>query len=143
MPFDKILVPVDGSEGGWHAAKVGSELGKRLGVAVQFIYVVPMTAESSMALSHLTKAEVEKIHQQQADNVFAQAQDVLGETIADDDRLIEVGDAATEIIDHIDEDPSSLVIMGRRGLSPMKSLLMGSVSDKVMRHGGSAVMVVG
>lgn len=52
------------------------------------------------------------------------------------------GDAATEIINYLDRHPGSLVVMGRRGLSPIRNLMMGSVSDKVMRHGGRAVMVV-
>jgi nucleotide-binding universal stress UspA family protein len=63
--------------------------------------------------------------------------------IAEENRVVRIGDATTEILDYLAENPTTLVIMGRRGLSPIKTLLMGSVSDKVMRHGGNAVMVVG
>ncbi|XOV89660.1 MAG: universal stress protein [Pseudomonadota bacterium] len=143
MQFDEILVPFDGSEGARHAATTGSQLASQLGLPLKLAYVVPMTAESTMALASLTKEEVQALHQNQADTVFSTAQESLGQAIAGADRVVRIGDAATEILDYLADNPAALVIMGRRGLSPIKTLLMGSVSDKVMRHGGSAVMVVG
>jgi len=53
-----------------------------------------------------------------------------------------VGDPAEEIIRYTEDDHSVLVIIGRRGLSRMKSLMLGSVSDKVIRHAQSPVMVI-
>jgi len=34
------------------------------------------------------------------------------------------------------------VVIGRRGLTRMKSLMLGSVSDKVIRHAKSPVTVI-
>jgi nucleotide-binding universal stress UspA family protein len=67
MPFDQILVPFDGSEGAQHAATTGCQLASQLGLPLKLAYVVPMTAESTMALANLTKEEVQEIHQKQAD----------------------------------------------------------------------------
>ncbi|MEQ8485646.1 MAG: universal stress protein [Pseudomonadales bacterium] len=43
---------------------------------------------------------------------------------------------------YLNKRPGTLAVMGRRGLSPIKSLLLGSVSDKVVRHATNPVLVV-
>ena len=46
------------------------------------------------------------------------------------------------IIDAANKEGYDLIIMGSRGLSLFKDLLLGSVSFKVMHHARCAVMVV-
>lgn len=58
------------------------------------------------------------------------------------EELVVLGDPAEEIINYVDNHPKALVVMRRRGLSAMKSLLLGSVSEKVMRHARGAVTLV-
>lgn len=142
--IEQILVPVDGSEGARHALEMGLQLANRCDIPLKLAYVVPLTAESAMALAHLEKNDVEQTSQRLAHDVLATAR----EAVSDDsgivaEEVVLVGDAATEIINFLDNHPGTLVVMGRRGLSPIKHLVLGSVSDKVMRYGGTAVMVVG
>ena len=47
-----------------------------------------------------------------------------------------------EILAYLNKRPGTLAVMGRRGLSPIKSLLLGSVSDKVVQHATNPVLVV-
>ena len=56
--------------------------------------------------------------------------------------LLEVGDHAQVIIDTANKEGYDLIIMGSRGLSLFKDLLLGSVSFKVMHHARCPVMVV-
>ena len=56
--------------------------------------------------------------------------------------LLELGDYAQVIIDTANKNDYDLIIMGSRGLSPFKELLLGSVSFKVMHHAKCPVMVV-
>ena len=56
--------------------------------------------------------------------------------------LLELGDHAQVIIDTANKNDYDLIIMGSRGLSPFKELLLGSVSFKVMHHAKCPVMVV-
>ena len=58
------------------------------------------------------------------------------------ERDIALGDPAEEIIAQTERNAGLLVVIGRRGLSRMKSLLLGSVSDKVIRHAACPVTVV-
>ena len=56
--------------------------------------------------------------------------------------LLEQGDYAHEIIEVAKRKDCELIMMGSRGMSPFKELLLGSVSLKVMHHASCPVMVV-
>ena len=52
------------------------------------------------------------------------------------------GDAATEIIQYASNKEIDLIIAGSRGLSPMQSWLIGSVSRKLVHYAGCSVLLV-
>jgi len=56
--------------------------------------------------------------------------------------LLEQGDYAHEIIQVAKRNDCELIIMGSRGMSPFKELLLGSVSLKVIHHASCPVMIV-
>jgi len=56
--------------------------------------------------------------------------------------VLEQGDYAHEIIEVAKRKDCELIIMGSRGMSPIKELLLGSVTLKVMHHASCPVMVV-
>ena len=56
--------------------------------------------------------------------------------------LLEQGDYAHEIIEVAKRNGCDVIIMGSRGMSPIKELLLGSVSLKVMHHASCPVMIV-
>jgi nucleotide-binding universal stress UspA family protein len=75
--------------------------------------------------------------------------DVLNQTIRklqtygiDPTGLIKRGDAATEIINYINENPVELIIAGSRGLNSIRGWLLGSVSRKLIHYANCSVLVV-
>jgi nucleotide-binding universal stress UspA family protein len=56
--------------------------------------------------------------------------------------VLKRGDAATEIIDYVKENKIDLIVSGSRGLSQIRSWLMGSVSRKLVHYSGCSVLVV-
>jgi nucleotide-binding universal stress UspA family protein len=52
------------------------------------------------------------------------------------------GDAATEIIEYTKAEEIDLIIAGSRGLSQVRSWLLGSVSRKLLHYAGCSVLVV-
>jgi len=52
------------------------------------------------------------------------------------------GDAATEIIEYAKERKIDLIVSGGRGLGPVKSWILGSVSRKLLHYAPCSVMVV-
>ena len=56
--------------------------------------------------------------------------------------VLKRGDAATEIIEYVKKQDINLIVTGSRGLSQIRSWLMGSVSRKLVHNSGCSVLVV-
>jgi len=57
-------------------------------------------------------------------------------------RHVMQGDAATEILQFIQQSPTDLVVSGSRGLSQVQSWLLGSVSRKLVHYSSCSVLLV-
>ena len=53
-----------------------------------------------------------------------------------------VGQAAPSILSEAAKQPSDLIVVGARGLGTVKRLLLGSVSESVLRHASCSVLIV-
>jgi len=56
--------------------------------------------------------------------------------------LCEEGVVVEEILDHLEQHPTDLLVVGSRGLSATRRLLLGSVSTAVVNHAPCPVLVV-
>jgi nucleotide-binding universal stress UspA family protein len=55
---------------------------------------------------------------------------------------VAVGHAAEQILYHADSHGVDLIVLGHRGKSVFRRLLVGSVSKQVMQHASQPVLVV-
>jgi nucleotide-binding universal stress UspA family protein len=55
---------------------------------------------------------------------------------------MEVGDVATTICHIAEEVPADVIIVGSHGRTGLKRMLLGSVSEHVVRHAPCPVLVV-
>lgn len=140
--FDEILVAVDGSEPAHRAAQFAARLRPALGVPIRLAYVIPATPESIMGLANMSREDVEAIEQKKARSVLDTIRSAMGDEGADAGEIVMIGDPAEEIVNYTERHPKAMVVMGRRGLSTFRSLLVGSVSEKVVRHSRNAVTLV-
>ena len=58
-----------------------------------------------------------------------------------EERLLN-GSPADAVVDLVQEEPDSLVVMTSHGRSGMGRWVMGSVADRIVRHSGSPVLVI-
>jgi len=147
-----IVVPVDGSDHAAHAAVFGAHLGELVGARVALVFAFPASVADMIGVMgypgvpgqaiHISEADIERTMNQSADKAFSSAREAIGETTADVVQEILRGDVAEAIIDYARKHESGLIVVGSRGLSPMKELLLGSISDKVLRHAPCPVTVV-
>jgi nucleotide-binding universal stress UspA family protein len=56
--------------------------------------------------------------------------------------VLKRGDAATEIMEYVKQNQIDLIVAGSRGLSRMRSWLLGSVSRKLVHYSGCSVLIV-
>jgi len=138
----EILIPVDGSDNALRAVRYGLEMARALKVRVRLFYVFPVSSVEIIGMAGMSRDDLEHAAQAAAQRVFDRLHGELGETGVEVEDETSIGDPAEEIIRCTEDDHDLLVVLGRRGLSRIQSLLLGSVSEKVLRHAHSPVTVI-
>lgn len=138
--FDRILLAVDGSENGMHAAHKAAELARTMKPAEFRIVVAYSTIPMYLGEPNL---------QFTLDTLKGDAEKVLQETVREIGELpLEIhkeileGDPAEAILKVADTRKSDLIVMGSRGLGRLAGLLLGSTSQKVVAHAKCPVLIV-
>ena len=142
QPIKEVVVPIDGSDNSMRAVRFGVHLAKGLSAKVRLFYVFPLSSVEVIGMAGMSRDDIDQSAQQVAQRVFDKVHAELGETDVEVSDDMSIGDPAEEIIRCTEDDEGVHVVLGRRGLSRMQSLLLGSVSEKVVRHAHSPVTVV-
>lgn len=139
----EIVVPVDGSDNSTRAALFAIDIAKSFGVGIRLFYVFPAASVEIIGMAGMSRADIDQAAQAAAQKAFDQTRAALGDAGGVGiEQETSMGDPAEEVIRYTEDTPGAMVVIGRRGLSRMKSLMMGSVSDKVLRHAQSPVTVI-
>jgi len=93
-------------------------------------------------LSKEDKEEWMRQHKPKGQKLLNQAIDELKKGNIEAKGELLMGDAATEILNYAAENNIDLLIAGSRGLSRLKSLLLGSVSRKLVHYAKCSVLIV-
>lgn len=136
-----ILVPVDGSDHSCMAAAWAAKIASELGADVILLHTVPASAADTMAFAHLSREDIEERIQSVARKPFEKAKAAMPEG-AQCETLVKYGTPAQEIVDVARNRGCDHIAMGSRGLTPMRELLLGSVSETVLRRAPCPVTVV-
>ncbi len=139
--FSKILLATDGSEGALKAASVTAEIARQFGAEVIVLHVYTPISQLVPAYA---LAGVDP------DMDIGKVQDaVLGGTCRGLDwpgigyvTRREIGSPAEHIVSMAEREQADLIIVGSRGLGGVKSLFLGSVSDRVTHHAHCPVLIV-
>ncbi len=138
-PFNKILIPTDGSEYTKEAIKKGLELAKVLDAEVTALYVVDQTSFINFPMDSTIVSVyslLEKEGKDAVDYVTAEGAK-LGIHV---NVKIEEGSPPRKIIEASKQH--DLVVMGTLGRTGVSKLLLGSVAEKVVRFAECPVLVV-
>lgn len=138
-----ILVAVDGSEGSKRALRFAVDLSRQTGAMVHTLTALEPPTKLPFAFldGGITLPTPSKQH---ADEVEAMVQS-LHQDLPKERRnvMVKVGRAAELIVEQAEVLNVDLVVMGARGLaSPAVRLLVGSVTEKVLRQTQRPVTVV-
>ena len=137
--FASILVAVDGSESSKKAFDESVFLAQKCNSKLFVIHVVldwEYGGDSAATFELIDELRTKGMELLEQCKNQAIKNNVPVET------LLELGDHAQVIIDIANKNNYDLIIMGSRGMSAFKELLLGSVSFKVMHHARCPVMVV-
>ncbi|MEO9365279.1 MULTISPECIES: universal stress protein [Candidatus Nitrosocaldus] len=137
----RIVVAIDTSDNAIHVIEKAAEIAEMVGadVVVLTVVEVPLVAsEGEMNMARIASEEkrIAEYHKQLIDRYFAGSTDMLVES------MILYGDAGDKICELAEKIHADLVVVGSRGLGRIESMLLGSVSEKVLRKCRCSVLVV-
>ncbi|TYR81235.1 universal stress protein [Priestia megaterium] len=130
--FKRILLASDGSEHAARATEKAVELAKLTEKSfIQVIYAVDSNSKS------YTLNRDEK-----RDNRIHTTKEILDQGNVEYEITFIDGDAARTIIQFANNNRFDIVVVGSRGLNPVKEMLLGSVSHKVAQQVEIPVLIV-
>lgn len=140
----RVLLAVDGSEEARNAAQSLSYLAPLHSLTVLHVLDIPTwtypTIVPEIASGLFTTLEQER--QEDGEDLIEQIQSMLsstGHTVA---ARLEKGKATEVILATAAQEQSDLIVLGSRGLGPIKELVLGSVSHNVIIHSHCPVMII-
>jgi nucleotide-binding universal stress UspA family protein len=141
-PLRSAAVALDGSEGALEAARFFARFPLPAGLAVRLIGVVeppPMPRTAPSGARSMLRAAVSLITEDRR-RVLEAAVDEAAKRFVSPARELPVGPPA-ETLERLSAEVD-LIVLGARGLGPLKRLLLGSVSERVLRHAACPVLIV-
>jgi nucleotide-binding universal stress UspA family protein len=135
----RVLLATDGSAGAAAAAAwlPAFPLPKSATIRVLSVAALPPTPPVDESL-----AELRRRLREQARLIASGARDLLLKHWTLIEEQASEGDPREEIVRAAEEWPADLVVLGARGLTPLKRVLLGSVSTSVVRYAHCPVLVV-
>ena len=141
MSYKRVLIAIDNSPHSLHAAEKGFELAIAIKAEIGIAYIIDIMHEPVIPETGLVANEV------QSSSVI-EANKVIDELILKYPNAGEIarftfeGFPKKEIVMIARDWQADLIVMGTHGRTGLSYLLLGSVSEYVIRHANLPVMVV-
>lgn len=144
--YENIIVPTDGSANSKRALEHAVVIASSVGAAITLVYVANIVSvisnfdqipNASGYVTEQVALDMEEAGKSVLDE-FAKAipQDVAVKSV------FEVGSPGPAILSVAKKYNADLIVMGSRGLGPLKGLFMGSVSSYIVSHSTCPALIV-
>ncbi|HSV72604.1 MAG TPA: universal stress protein [Chthonomonadales bacterium] len=144
--FRRILVASDGSDGALKAARWAAVLARSIGAEVTVLHVFTMPTAFAPIVGVggqiLDAASIAQYAEEVQNAVARRTGHVVEEEGVPYSTRLEIGHPAGTIVRIADEEGFDLIVLGSRGLTELKSFMLGSVSDRVSHHAHCPVLIV-
>ena len=146
----KILVPIDGSETSKKAAEQAISMGKTFGSEVTFFTVVEVNSDyvysdlgGMISSDYVTLSEsLVKLKMERDRGMLTNVVQQLDCTGVKTTTKIVQGDAREQIVKLAKDDGYDLIVMGHRGLNPIRRIFIGSVAKSVIEDADCNILIV-
>lgn len=140
-PYDDILVPTDGSASAAAAVEPACEIAAQFDSRVHALNVVNLGDVATGSEYTLPKDLIDTLESQgetETERVATRAREFGAETVTE----VVSGFPASEILDYAAENGIDLIAMGTTGRTGLNRFLMGSTTERIIRHADMPVLAV-
>lgn len=136
--YDRVLIPTDGSEGAETAVEPAVQIAEKFGAEIHTVYAVdPSAVPSDIAGSGMIESlETEG---ERATRSIVEQVEAAGLTAYSD---VVDGPPTQAILDYIEDHAIDLVVMGTHGRTGLDRVLLGSVTERLVRSSPVPVLTV-
>jgi len=140
--FERILIPIDGSQLSLEAAKHGVYISRKLESKVVFLYVIDVRMIQTSSLTGTDPSILKKRLRNVAERYLNEAAKLAEEENVAFQNQIREGLPAEDILKEIEEEKIDLVIMGSKGMSGAHRVIIGSTAEEVVRWSPCPILIV-
>jgi nucleotide-binding universal stress UspA family protein len=139
----KILVPCDFSEQAISAFRLAIDLAQQSNREVHLLHVIelPVMHDSMLMPTLSFEATLLKELSDNAESQFNKVKEEFSASIPVETKII-FGNTSMMILDYIAESGTELVVMGTKGASGLRELLIGSNAERIVRRAPCPVITV-
>ena len=141
MNYSNILIPVDGSEDAKAACRVAAQLMAAI-PGRETLHLLHCIAQIPGLIGGEQREKLKQEHEKDAEVIFESIRTELSEIDCDIKTYTRYGETAGAIVSAAKELGCTMIIMGTRGVSEIKSIVLGSVSHNVLRHASIPVLLI-
>ncbi|HJU63890.1 MAG TPA: universal stress protein [Candidatus Binatia bacterium] len=142
-PLKTVIVPLDGSPLAERALPVVVDLAKKMDLQVVLVraYALPPTI-SAEDYGYYSAELLDHLESEARDYLQGKINEIKQKGIATVTSVVNTGYGAEEIITLARNTPDNLIAMCTHGRSGIQRTVLGSVTDRVVRHSGDPVLIV-
>ena len=141
-PIQTILVPIDFSSHANRALKLAIGLAKTFSAKIHLLHAYHLSVSITMADAVIVPQSFwDSIRDASARKLEKSSQTVTGEGVECENHLVAQMPSAA-IVETARQVGADLIVMGTRGLSGLKHVVLGSVAERTVRTAPCPVMTV-
>jgi nucleotide-binding universal stress UspA family protein len=156
--FEKILVPLDGSELSVKALDAAIQIAKKFAGKITLVHVYHAAVTTGMnyeasygpgmpatSIPDMTAEEMSRFDRyarETGDRILAEGKQRVGMEKVEVDSLLREGHVIEEISGVAEEGKFGLIVIGARGISHIREMLLGSVTEGLIHHASCPILVV-
>lgn len=145
MEFKRILAPTDFSPFGEVGLRAAAELAHRVGGRLLLFHVIPEDELEALASAHQPRHPVDLIYQDLETALMDQFRRVVPVEVRRElavEPVVTVGTPVTEILRAARLKGGDMIVMGTHGRTGLARVVMGSVTEQVVRRALCPVLTV-
>ena len=136
-----LLAPTDFSEGAADAARTAARLARRLGIRLVLLHILPEVVARRGDDPKATRRAELKLRRE-AENRLRAVIETLDLDSGQGESMLMTGVDVAGIVHVAQKIHAGCIVMGTRGLTGLPRVLLGSVTDQVLRQARCPVLVV-